>query len=457
MKRPMRNILAEYYRTPFNPRVLYPSGGFQNEAGFFRFGPDIVCYGECAKGIANEVMNSEALHVSEAFSATGAELRLPFDIGDVIENLRRERYLEKLDSGPKPLTRRTWTREFYYLVRRFLPVAVRRHLQRVYLKDWKTLQFPHWPVDSTVDSLNEAFLRLAMIAQGCDRVPFIWFWPDGAFSALILTHDVETAAGRDFCSSLMNIDLSHGFRSSFQVIPEERYEVPNSYVDEIKTRGFEFNIHDLNHDGRLFEGKAKFLCSARRINEYAKKYNARGFRSGAMYHNLDWYDAFEFSYDMSVPSVAHLEPQRGGCCTVMPFFVGRILEIPLTTSQDYSVFHILNEYTINLWKRQISLVHQKNGLLSFITHPDYLINLRCRDVYETLLDHLRQVVERDAIWATLPGEVDRWWRARNEMRLVQDGDRWRIEGPDSQRARVAYASLDGDRIVYTIEKPLLTP
>ncbi|PYT94958.1 MAG: hypothetical protein DMG36_03350 [Acidobacteria bacterium] len=426
----MRNILAEYYRTPFNPRVLYPSGGFQNEAGFFRFGPDIVCYGECAKGIANEVMNSEALHVSEAFSATGAELRLPFDIGDVIENLRRERYLEKLDSGPKPLTRRTWTREFYYLVRRFLPVAVRRHLQRVYLKDWKTLQFPHWPVDSTVDSLNEAFLRLAMIAQGCDRVPFIWFWPDGAFSALILTHDVETAAGRDFCSSLMNIDLSHGFRSSFQVIPEERYEVPNSYVDEIKTRGFEFNIHDLNHDGRLFEGKAKFLCSARRINEYAKKYNARGFRSGAMYHNLDWYDAF---------------------------FVGRILEIPLTTSQDYSVFHILNEYTINLWKRQISLVHQKNGLLSFITHPDYLINLRCRDVYETLLDHLRQVVERDAIWATLPGEVDRWWRARNEMRLVQDGDRWRIEGPDSQRARVAYASLDGDRIVYTIEKPLLTP
>jgi len=221
--------------------------------------------------------------------------------------------------------------------------------------------------------------------------------------------------------------------------------------------GFEFNIHDLNHDGRLFEGKAKFLCSARRINEYAKKYNARGFRSGAMYHNLDWYDAFEFSYDMSVPSVAHLEPQRGGCCTVMPFFVGRILEIPLTTSQDYSVFHILNEYTINLWKRQISLVHQKNGLLSFITHPDYLINLRCRDVYETLLDHLRQVVERDAIWATLPGEVDRWWRARNEMRLVQDGDRWRIEGPDSQRARVAYASLDGDRIVYTIEKPLLTP
>ena len=37
-----------------------------------------------------------------------------------------------------------------------------------------------------------------------------------------------------------------------------------------------------------------------------------------MYRNQDWYDVFEFSYDMSVPNVAHLDPMRGGCCTVMP-------------------------------------------------------------------------------------------------------------------------------------------
>jgi hypothetical protein len=26
-----------------------------------------------------------------------------------------------------------------------------------------------------------------------------------------------------------------------------------------------------------------------------------------------------FAYDMSIPNVAHLDPQRGGCCTIMPF------------------------------------------------------------------------------------------------------------------------------------------
>ena len=59
---------------------------------------------------------------------------------------------------------------------------------------------------------------------------------------------------------------------------------------------------------------------------------------------------------MSVPNVAHLEPQRGGCCTVMPYFIGDILELPLTTTQDYSLFHILGDYSIALWKQQIELI-----------------------------------------------------------------------------------------------------
>ena len=65
-----------------------------------------------------------------------------------------------------------------------------------------------------------------------------------------------------------------------------------------------------------------FSNGPKKLIEYITKFDAHGFRAGVMYRNLDWYDAYEFSYDMSVPNVAHLEPQRGGCCTVMPFFVG---------------------------------------------------------------------------------------------------------------------------------------
>ena len=109
---------------------------------------------------------------------------------------------------------------------------------------------------------------------------------------------------------------------------------------------------------------------------------------------------------MSVPNVAHLEPMRGGCCTVMPYFVGKIVELPLTTAQDYSLFHILNDYSIDLWKQQLELIRRRNGLMSLITHPDYLIERRARNVYESLLDYLRQMLEREKIWAALPGDVD---------------------------------------------------
>src|SRR5437016_10068499 len=72
----------------------------------------------------------------------------------------------------------------------------------------------------------------------------------------------------------------------------------------------------------------------------------------------------------------------------MPYFIGRILEIPLTTIQDYMLFHLLGDYSIDLWKRQLAMILEHNGLASFIVHPDYIIERRARGVYEELLDHL---------------------------------------------------------------------
>ena len=74
-----------------------------------------------------------------------------------------------------------------------------------------------------------------------------------------MTHDVETTAGRDFCSTLMDIDDRFGIKSSFQVVPEERYEVPREYLDSITRRGFEVAVQDLNHDGHLYSDRQQFL------------------------------------------------------------------------------------------------------------------------------------------------------------------------------------------------------
>ncbi|HEY0704504.1 MAG TPA: hypothetical protein VGD60_17155 [Candidatus Acidoferrales bacterium] len=443
-------ILTDYYRVPDEGlgRICAPE--LSGEDGFFKFGPDVTCYGKSAAGVSADVANASRYDASANVSVANGEVHLPFEPAKVVENLLRERYVKQRIAKSDRMVDLPIVRAAYYAVRELLPVSVRKHLQKFYLGDWSKLPFPSWPVDFTVDNLHAQVLLLSMQAQGVQRTPFIWFWPDGAPNALIVTHDVETAVGRDFTPTLMDLDEAHGIRASFQVIPEKRYEVPDEYVSRIRSRGFEFNIHDLNHDGNLYQERQLFLERAKKINAYVKQFATNGFRAGVMYRNLDWYDAYEMSYDMSMPNVAHLEPQRGGCCSVFPYFVGKILEIPLTTCQDYSLFQILNTYSIDLWKQQLALLRKRNGLMSFIAHPDYLIDADSRKVYETLLQYLHQMVEREKIWMALPGEVDQWWRARSKMRLVKSGGSWSIEGPMSDKAKVAFAVRDGDALRYEV-------
>ena len=196
-----------------------------------------------------------------------------------------------------------------------MPVRVRRHVQRAHSSGWQNLAFPRWPVDTTVEDLCEQLLLLSMKAKGIERVPFVLFWPEGAQSCVAMTHDVETERGRAFCPELMDMDNAFGMKASLQLVPEGCYEVSPRFIQDIRDRGFEVNIQDLNHDGHLFRDRNEFLRRARRINAYGRAYQAKGFRAAVLYRNLDWYDALEFSYEMSVPNVGHLDPQRGGCCS----------------------------------------------------------------------------------------------------------------------------------------------
>jgi hypothetical protein len=234
-------------------------------------------------------------------------------------------------------------------------------------------------------------------------------------------------------------------------VPERRYSLSENFINAIWDRGFEVNVHDLNHDGHLVGDRRRFRQRAKRINQYARAYRAAGFRSAALYRTLDWWEDLDFAYDMSVPSVGHLEAQQGGCCSVTPFFVGHILELPVTAVQDYSLFYILRQFSIDLWVKQIDAISEQHGLLSFIVHPDYLIHRQAQDTYIRLLAHLARLREEGRIWIALPQQVNDWWRLRARMRLVYSRTGWTIEGEGQERARIAYASLKGDRLVYSLE------
>lgn len=431
-------------------KPVEPSG----PAGFFRFGPEVVCYGRLSSGrVAKEAEGP----LEDALASVRTEetaCYLPFDAEEIVSNLRLERYCAALRPKKQSLAK-SLVRSTYYAVRPLLPVSVRKLLQRAALQGWNQIPFPHWPVDQTVDHVFETMMLLVLRASRANRIPFVWFWPDGHRACATMTHDIETVAGRDFCNSLMDLNDSFEIKSSFQVVPEDRYAVPKEFLNAIRSRGFEVNVHDLNHDGNLFRERTEFLRRAAKINRYAEEFGAIGYRSGVLYRNLEWYDAFQFAYDMSVPNVGHLDPQPGGCCTTKPYFIGNILEIPVTTTQDYTLFHIFQQYSIDLWKRQIQSIVSQHGMASFIVHPDYVIESRARDVYAALLAHLAQLRQDANLWIALPREVNDWWRLRSQMTLVHRNGEWTVEGVGKERAQIAFARAHEGKVVYEFEVGVL--
>jgi hypothetical protein len=453
----MPDPLLEYFKyASESPLHIQSVGTVSADSGYFAFGSGITCYGRTAVG--RRARNAhELLHdASKSSSVQERTLCLPFDPAEVVRNLTHEQYARGDFGGCNSLQEQL-ARRFYYMFRPLLPLRPRSLLQKWFLRNRHELCFPHWPVDTTVDRLMKKLLALAANAAAINSVPFIWFWPNGHSACSIMTHDVETQPGTKLCSNIMDIDEEFNIPASFQVVPERRYRVTDAFIESLKARSFEVNVQDLNHDGLLFSSYKKFKQRAKRINQYGRKFGADGFRAGVLYRNQDWFELLDFEYDMSVPNVAHLDPQRGGCCTVMPYFVGRILELPVTTTQDHSLLHILNDHSIELWRRQMDLILEQNGFISFIVHPDYMSDAPAQATYKRLLQELNQLRSERNVWMALPGEVNRWWRQRSGMELVSKNGQWTIEGEGSDRARVAFAQFQGDDVVYFLPRDVRHP
>jgi hypothetical protein len=256
------------------------------------------------------------------------------------------------------------------------------------------------------------------ILPGSEIPPQGWRgWPDGKQFALVLTHDVEGQAGMDRCLPLMELEKAAGFRSSFNFVPEGTCAVNQEVRKELERNGFEIGVHDLRHDGFLYQSRETFRTNAQHINRYLKEWNARGFRSGFMLHNLNWVEDLEVLYDASTFDTDPFEPQPDGVETIFPFWVsapgGRgFVELPYTLIQDFNLFVVLQEQTIDIWKRKVDWIASHGGMALLIVHPDYLnfsSGSLARDEfpaarYQELLQYIKATYA-GCYWQALPREV----------------------------------------------------
>jgi hypothetical protein len=265
------------------------------------------------------------------------------------------------------------------------------------------------------------------IDREAGKAPAGWpGWPDKKQFALVLTHDVEARDGQEKCYQLMELEEKRGFRSSFNFVPADYY-VSTEFREHIVGNDFEVGVHGLTHDGSLYKSREIFLSQAIKINEFLKEWGAVGFRSPAMHHNLDWIRDLDIEYDLSTFDTDPFEPQPDGVGTIFPFRVEGngsrkgYIELPYTLVQDFTLFIIMEEKSIDIWKEKLDWIVEQGGMALLNTHPDYMnfsgTGLGPEEYpasyYEELLDYVRTRYE-GMYWHALPKEMARFWLNDND-------------------------------------------
>jgi glycosyltransferase involved in cell wall biosynthesis len=313
-------------------------------------------------------------------------------------------------------------------------LALRRH----YVRRIKRHCGDVWPID-----------------ESAATAPKSWpGWPDGKKFAFVLSHDIEGQLGLGRTRQLAELEMELGLRSSFNFIPEGEYSVPSALRSWLVEQGFEVGLHDLHHDGKLYSNKNSFHSKAQRINHYLNEWNAVGFRSGFMLHNLDWLHQLNILYDASTFDTDPFEPQPDAANAIFPFWVpregevgsrtsevrdqrsdfnflnhqlstinqpqpstlnhprGGYVELPYTLAQDSTLFLLLREKTIATWKRKLDWIAEHGGMALVNIHPDYVrfgatkISAHTYPIH-LIIDLLAYVREKygDSVWHALPREV----------------------------------------------------
>lgn len=220
----------------------------------------------------------------------------------------------------------------------------------------------------------------------------------------------------------MELEKNLGFRSSFNFVPR-RYDVQVDLRNALTKDGFEVGVHGLYHDGRYYDSMVEFRKRAVEINSYLKEWGSIGFRSPSMIRNLDWIHELNIEYDASTFDTDPFEPQPHGVGTIFPFWVQQrssqkgYVELPYTLPQDFTLFILMKEINIDIWKKKLDWIVLNGGMALIITHPDYMyferknlpVDQYPAEFYEEFLQYIRNKYG-GMYWNVPPKDVTLFWK-----------------------------------------------
>lgn len=319
----------------------------------------------------------------------------------------------------------------YYIFKFLIPRPLQIQLRRYYVNRKRLQHSKVWPIDPNASKSPEGWTG----------------WPDGKKFALLLTHDVDKAKGLSRCYQIMEIEERLGFRSVFSFVPGD-YPVPEVLRQSLTNRGFEIGVHGLHHDNNPFRSESIFKRQAVEINRYLKDWCASGFRCPSMYHDLALLHHLNIEYDSSTFDTDPFEPQPDGTGTIFPFWVSNqdplkgYVELPYTLPQDFLLFILMQDNTIDIWKKKLDWIIDHGGMALLNAHPNYM-NFNTAphyeeypaQYYEEFLEYIKSKYEGQ-YWQPLPREISRFWAVKYGRKDMKRND------SPTEKKKIIWIDLD---------------
>jgi len=105
------------------------------------------------------------------------------------------------------------------------------------------------------------------------------------------------------------------------------------------------------------------------------------------------------------------------------------VELPYTLPQDFTLFILMKEQNIHIWKEKLHWIAEKGGMALFNSHPDYMNFNRQKngneeysaELYIEFLEYIKKNY-KDQYWHALPKDIARFWQQNHSYRQVHHRD-----------------------------------
>ncbi len=262
-------------------------------------------------------------------------------------------------------------------------VAARALLARQSPSTQGETTFPGFPIEQGFELLADVWAR---VENGMASTP--------TASEIILTHDIDTRLGFKSVKQTAEIELAHGFRSTWHVVGQGD-PLDYAVLDWLVERGCRIGLHGYNHDNRLAFLPVNHI--RRRLDachDLIERYDIRSFRSPSWFRS----DAlFQVLRDYGMVDYSRLDTDRscpggvGGCLWTKRFELDGLTHVPTTVPfEDPLYWGRSAEQLVDFWLPKIAWLRACGGNIVVNTHPDpqFSGNTKMLRAYDQLLTAL---------------------------------------------------------------------